>query len=382
VTATRTVLILSATMGAGHDTAARELARRLTLDGAHVQIIDVLRLLPLRLGPLLRWWYRTVVQRTPWVYEIVYQIFFVPGRPALTLSGTRGPSVTPLAGLAATRLAAMIAHDPPREVVSTFHLAAQITGLMRTRGTLPAPSTVLMTDFAVHRLWLHPGNDRYLCPAPATTAHVATATHRPATTYAPLVRPAFHTARTGHPATPHRHAGIRARIGAGTRDRLVLVSAGAWGVGRVTGTARTLAASGRYTPVVLCGTNTRLRRRLTAAGLGPALGWRDDVPELMAAAYALVDNAAGQTCVEAFAAGLPVVSYHPIPGHGRDGALAMAHAGLTVHAPGATALLTALDHLADPGHRARLVATASTLFTAPPAHQALTRTGAPPAAGT
>ncbi|MFC6082958.1 MGDG synthase family glycosyltransferase [Sphaerisporangium aureirubrum] len=349
----RRVLVLTASMGAGHDGVAGELARRLTLDGARVLVIDVLRLLPLRLGPLLRWWYRTTVLRTPWIYEIVYQVFFVPRRH------TRGPSAAPLARLAAARLARIAADFAPGEVVSTFHLAAQVTGLMRARGTLHAPSTVLVTDFAIHLLWLHPGNDRYLCPSPDAAARVTALTRRPASTYAPLVRPAFHA--------PARPGGIRARVGAGPRDRLVLVSAGAWGAGHVTATARTLAASGRYTPVVLCGGNARLRRRLAAAGLGPVLGWRDDLPELMAAAYALVDNAAGLTCVEAFAAGLPVVSHRPIPGHGRDGALAMARAGLTTHAPGAAALLAALDHLADPRHRARQVAAASALFTAPPA---------------
>ncbi|MEO3812279.1 hypothetical protein ABGB17_25050 [Sphaerisporangium sp. B11E5] len=340
----RRVLILSASMGAGHDGVARELARRLTRDGAHVQVIDVIRLLPLRLGPLLRWWYRTTVQRTPLVYEIVYQVFFVRGSP-----------VSPLARLAARRLTALLARERPTEVVSAFHLAAQITGLMRDRGTLTAHSTVLVTDFALHRLWLHPGNDRYLCPTPETARQATAATHRPAAAYAPLARPAFHT-------PPH------------PTGRLVLVSAGAWGVGQVTRTARVLAASGRYTPVVLCAGNTRLRRRLTAAGLGQALGWRDDLPDLMARAYALVDNAAGLTCVEAFAAGLPVVSYRPIPGHGRAGAHAMARAGLTTFAPDPAALLTALDRLADPRHRAHRTAPATALFTAPPAE---TLTGDP-----
>ncbi|MFD2348606.1 hypothetical protein ACFSTC_03205 [Nonomuraea ferruginea] len=41
---------------------------------------------------------------------------------------------------------------------------------------LPATSTVLVTDFAVHRLWLHPGNDRYLCPNPATIPRIAALT--------------------------------------------------------------------------------------------------------------------------------------------------------------------------------------------------------------
>ncbi|GAB3896326.1 hypothetical protein GCM10027612_50560 [Microbispora bryophytorum subsp. camponoti] len=148
------------------------------------------------------------------------------------------------------------------------------------------------------------------------------------------------------------------------------------GVGRVAATARLLARSGRYTPVVLCGRNERLRRRLGRllgrAGAGAAVGWRDDLADLLASAYALVDNAGGLTCREAFAAGVPVVTYHPIAGHGRDGVLAMARAGVSVHARRRADLLRALDRL-EPGlpGRGALTARAAALFTSAPAESLL-----------
>ncbi|MFV5996069.1 hypothetical protein ACNPQM_27540 [Streptomyces sp. NPDC056231] len=54
----------------------------------------------------------------------------------------------------------------------------------------------------------------------------------------------------------------------------------------------------------------------------------------MTAPRALIDNAAGQPALEAMAAGLPVVSYRPIPGHGGDGAQRMAEHGLATVRPG------------------------------------------------
>ena len=48
----------------------------------------------------------------------------------------------------------------------------------------------------------------------------------------------------------------------------------------------------------------------------------------MAAADVLVENAGGLTCMEAFAAGLPVVSYRPIAGHGKGNARDMEAAGV------------------------------------------------------
>ncbi|MCO5988144.1 hypothetical protein NE235_18745 [Actinoallomurus spadix] len=359
------MLILSAGMGAGHDAVAVELAGRLAAAGHTADVADVLGLLPLGLGRALRGWYGWMMRRAPWSYALIYRVFFVPGR-ARAASGGRGPAslASPLTVLAAARVHRLLRRHPPDLVVSTFHLAAQAAGHLRRTGRSRVPSVVLLTDFAAHRLWLHPGTDRYLCPCPETARDVAAVSGRPALCHAPLTRPAFREARAGA-------AAVRARLGTRPGGRLVLVSAGSWGVGEVEETARVLARSGRYVPVVLCGRNEALRARLGATEGAVALGWRTDLPELMSAAHALVDNAAGLTCREAFAARLPVVSYRPIPGHGRDGVLAMARAGLGVHAGDAGRLLTELDRLADPVVRARLVARAAALFDAPPAEDLL-----------
>lgn len=353
MSAGKRVLILTAGMGAGHDQVAGELAARLGADGVETEIVDVLDLLPLRLGAALRGWYGLMVRSMPWLYEGIYRIFFV---------SPRAPSTSPLERLAATRLERRLRHRAPDRIVATFHIAAQVTGLLRESGRITTPCSVLVTDFAVHRLWLHRGNDDYLCPDEVSARQVTAATGRPARGHAPLVRPEF-----GKP--PGDGDAVRAGLGARPGDRLVLVSAGSWGVGRVAETARILAASGRYVPVVLCGANDRLRAELAAAGYGPVLGWRDDVADLMAAAYALVENAAGLTCREAFAAGLPVISYRPIPGHGRDGARVMADRGVSVYARSPGDLLDALDRLGDEAVRGAQIERATALFTAAPAER-------------
>ncbi|GAB3135948.1 MGDG synthase family glycosyltransferase [Microbispora hainanensis] len=361
-------LIVSASMGAGHDAVAAELARRLAAAGTRAEVVDVLALLPLRLGALLRWWYRGVMLRSPWLYALVYRVFFV---------SRRAPSTSPLTALAAAGLARAVRRVRPSLVVPVFHVAAQAAGHLRERGRLAVPSVVVLTDFAVHRLWLHPGNDRYLCPDTSTALAVTAALGRPAFRCAPIVRPEFAVPVSGAPGTgAGAAADVRARIGLRDADRIVLVCAGSWGVGRVAATARLVARSGRYAPVVLCGRNERLRRRLGRllgrAGTGVALGWRDDLADLLACAYALVDNAGGLTCREAFAAGVPVVTHRPIAGHGRDGVLAMAHAGVGVHARRRADLLRALDRL-EPGlpGRAALTARAAALFTTAPAESLL-----------
>ncbi|MFF2655149.1 galactosyldiacylglycerol synthase [Streptomyces sp. NPDC058045] len=343
-------LVLSASMGSGHDAVAAELARRLEAAGHHTSRADVLALLPSGAGRAIRSFYRGTLHHLPSLYGGLYAAFFRSG------SGPR-PGSAPLAVLAERRLARLVARERPDAVVSVFHLAAQLTGRMRARGTLAVPAAVVLTDFAVHRQWLHPGNDLHLCLTQGIADEVAGALGRPAMASGPLVAGRF----LGPVPTADRW---RHRLGPPGTDP-VLVSAGAWGAGsQVVRTARLVGAAG-YRPVVLCGRNAKLRHDLARSPGVLPLGWVQDMPGLLSAACALIDNAAGQTALEALAVGVPVIGYRPIPGHGAEGVRKMARLGLTDHATDPWAMLRSLDALSPPGPpRSSRIAAGRDLFTA------------------
>ncbi|GJF21757.1 hypothetical protein SHO565_23210 [Streptomyces sp. HO565] len=323
-------------MGAGHDTVAAELARRIRERGGDALVVDVLALLPYGLGAALRLFYRGSVRHFSWAYAALYRLFLRPG-------GGRRPSGTPLARLAGARLRELADRTGAEVVVPVFHLGAQLTGHLRARGRLPVPSVVLVIDFVVHRQWLHPGNDHCLCLTQDAARQVRRSTGTPAGTCGPVVAPEFFADAPG----ADEWRGLFARHGPGRPP--VVVSAGAWGVGsRLGATVRLLSDHG-FLPVVLCGDNARLRRELSGVPGVVALGWVTDMPGLLHAARALVDNAAGQTAVQALAAGLPVVGHRPIPGHGADGVRRMAALGVSEVAEDDVALLGALRRLTAPG---------------------------------
>ncbi|MFI8282666.1 galactosyldiacylglycerol synthase [Streptomyces albidoflavus] len=349
------VLLLGASMGAGHDAVSGELARRLRARGAATELCDVLTLLPPGTGPALRAFYRGTVRHAPALYAAIYALFLSPG------DGHR-PGSAPLAATARARLLRRVRAFRPDLLVPTFHLAAQITGRLRAEGVLPVPSSVFVTDFAVHRGWLHPGNDLYVCLTAQGAEAARAATGRPAAVSGPVVAPEFHRVAGPHPYAPE------------PGPPPVLLSTGAWGVGtRTVRTARLLAAHG-CRPVLLCGRDERLRRRAARVPGAVALGWTDDMAGLMGAARLLVDNAAGQTAVQALAAGVPVLAWRPLPGHGRDGARSMAAAGLSTYAHDPDDLLAGVRQLLRPGPvrtgqvergRAAFVADAAELLTRP-----------------
>ncbi|MFF7404438.1 MGDG synthase family glycosyltransferase [Streptomyces murinus] len=339
-------------MGAGHDTVAAELARRAGGYGHEPYVVDVLTLLPRGLGAGLRGWYQAVVRHAPWVYAGVYDAF-LRGGPG----GTR-PSGVPLARLAGERLLTLVDRVDADVVVSVFHLAAQLTGHLRARGRLRVPSAVYLVDFAVHRQWLHPGNDRYLCLTDAAAREVRGCLGVAAVPTGPAVAPPFSAPAPGAARWRERFAGR-----APGRPP-VLLSAGAWGAAsRPDATAALLAGAG-YLPVVLCGRNRRLYDRIGRVPGVLALDWVADMPGLLGASYALLDNAAGQTAVQALAAGLPVIGYRPLPGHGLEGVRRMADLGLSALAPDAPGLLKALADL--PSSAPARAAQARALFRADP----------------
>lgn len=340
-------------MGAGHDQVAVELAARLHQRGAETRVVDLLEVLPGPVGRGLRSGYSGMLRVAPWLYEGIYRAFFVP-RKRLQ------PSTSPMVTLAARRLRPVIADYRPTAVLSTFHLAGQAVGRLRKRGAIDMPAVVVITDAVAHALWLDPGNDLFVCVFPHVADEARRRTGRPAIAPGPIIDRRFC-------AEPDRAEGRR-RLGLADGEDAVLISTGSWGVGDVVATARSLASLPGLRPTVLCGRNERLRAEVATVPGCAALGWRDDMPELLAGATLLIDNAGGATCVEAFAAGLPVLEYRPIPGHGRAGVRALAEVGLVSYAENETQLHAEVERLRRPdGEREAQCEKARAIFETEPA---------------
>lgn len=356
------ILLVSAGMGAGHDQSAAELARRFRARGAQARVVDLLALLPLGAGRALRWFYGALLQRAPWLYTVVYRMFMAesplpespprlnPPRRALTnpRRGSRVGRARPLARLGAGALAPVVREFRPTAVVSTFHVAGQSVGELRRRGGLaeaagPVPTIVVITEMVAHDLWLSADADLYCCLSGEIAEHVRAATGADAVGPGPLVDDRFLRAAADADLDT-------AAIGTGRRTgSTVLVSTGSWGVGDILDTVTVLAGMPDTRPIALCGRNDALRHRVSAIAGATALGWRDDMPDLLAHADVVVDNAGGSMCMEAFAAGTPVVEYRPIPGHGGPVAQALSDAGLVTAAADAAALVRAVDALRKDG---------------------------------
>ena len=359
-------------MGAGHQGAATEMARRLAARGRRPVVVDFLDAFPRPLAVAWERFYRYQLRCMPESYESSYQLFY-------RHPGLWEPFVTFERSLAGRRVMSWIDRYDPDVVVSTYSFATLVLGRLRQEGAVRVPVANFLTDFGVHPRAVHPAVDLDLALHEVPAAAAARFTTRPATVAGPLVGPDFADATV----VAGRRASGRSWLGLAPEERLVLVAAGSWGVGeRLVETVAAIAGSGRFRVATVCGSDRRLQRRLEERRLDLVLGWTDRMPDLMAAADVVVENAGGLTSLEAFAAGVPIVTFRPIPGHGRDNVRAMVAAGVTTSPADEAGLLAALDALAHPGPaRDRQVAAGRALFRGDPVDHVIALADRAPALG-
>jgi UDP-N-acetylglucosamine:LPS N-acetylglucosamine transferase len=309
----RRIVVISASVGAGHDGAAAGLADQLTARGFLVDRYDFLDLLPARAGRLLCDGYHRLLTWAPEGYQRLYKATDHAARP--------GAMLRVLFRSAEQRTLAALPSDTCA-VISTYPGASQVLGMLRRRGLLTAPAFTYLTDFSVHAMWVAYGIDAHLAvhPVPAAQAHAQGAVG--VTVAGPV------TDRRFTPATLGQRPAARARFGLPEQAPLALLVAGSWGVGPLRQAAAEIGETGLAVPVVVCGRNVALAEQLRQDGIEHAFSWVDDMPGLMHACDVLVQNAGGLTSLEAFATGLPVASYRCIPGHGQTNAAALDEAGL------------------------------------------------------
>ena len=158
----------------------------------------------------------------------------------------------------------------------------------------------------------------------------------------PLVDPKFSTA-------PARRATERDKFGLACDELAILISSGSWGVGAVKEAFELIAKQPGLVPVVTCGHNAALRQHLEEAakteGYRALAGWTDDMAGVMAASDVLVENAVGSRPWRPCGARLPLVTFRPIPGHGRNSAAAMSASGVSSLAHNGVELLAKVELL-------------------------------------
>ena len=353
----RSAVLLSGSLGMGHDVMAEACATTLGAYGWSTQTLDAMRLLGKRGSRAGEAVFRGMLA-TPGLFDAFHFSALRTGsRLALLTNGAARRRIVP-------RLRAYLDEHPADLAISVFATGASAVSTLAER--YPSMTHVVFcTDVTPHRLWVHPHTDLYLVTS--VVAEAAVRRFEPEArvlVIPPAVRAAFYS--------PPPQWQARAQLGVPPVERCVLLMSGAWGLGPVADAAEALGDAGVHV-LAVAGRNEKLERRLRAvAERQPrvrAFGFTTQIPDLMSAAD-LVVTSSGDTCTEARTVGRALLLLDVVPGHGRDNLqheLELGDAGVTSAKSGAVvrSALAMLDRIkpADEAGPTRTMAAWETAFT-------------------
>jgi processive 1,2-diacylglycerol beta-glucosyltransferase len=314
-------LIITASIGAGHTRAANAV-REALLDkrcASQAAVVDFLDSHDAA-SRLIKDTYLKMLDVFPHAYDLLYR-WSQDSRPGSNLG-----SLTAL--VMRKKLLRLLAEQRPDILIFTHPFPCCAAAALRRSRRLDLPMAAVLTDFAVHRLWVHREIDLYF---------VASQEMKQALAAMNIPTDRIHI--TGIPVAADFAGPLLSRRPG--REPSVLIMGGGLGLGAIEEAIRGLAAVGRRLDItVAAGGNEALRQKIQAlAAASPhrieVLGFTDRIPELMNAATLLVTKPGALTCSEALATGTPLVLFGSLPGQEEENAVYLVRGGAAVRADSA-----------------------------------------------
>lgn len=329
------VLVLSASIGAGHVRAAEALCASATLHdyGASVTHLDTMAFVSPWFKKLYADAYLFLVNHCPAVWGHIYRRTNQSRRNGIF---NRLRSV--IERMSASRLTKEIGMRKPDAIICTHFFPAELLARLRRQGKITCPVWVQVTDFDLHSSWVHHGLSGYFV-----------ANHEMAFLLQQQGLPMHAIHVTGIPVMPgfgqaHDRRECSAELGLSPDRITVLLSGGGEGIGRLEDVAARLLLSDRNLQlVVLAGRNGALLGKLQLLardfpGRLVPLGFTRQVERVMACCDFAVTKPGGLTSSECLVMGLPMVLSSAIPGQEERNADFLLEQGVALKAPDARSL--------------------------------------------
>jgi processive 1,2-diacylglycerol beta-glucosyltransferase len=306
------VLVLSASVGAGHLRAAQavELALRQLDAAADVSNVDVLEFTNAAFRRVYGRAYLDLVNKAPHVLGYFYDLMDRPTSPQRKADRLR----LAVEKLNMIRFLRFLKSEPWDIIVNTHFLPAELIASLRSKGQLETPHFTVTTDFETHRLWVNQPCDHYFS---ATDEGAAYLKHWgvPAgdvTVSGIPIHPAF--------SQPKDRAACLAQHGLVGDRPIVLQLSGGFGVGPIEKIFRgILQIDVPLEVIVVAGRNEQVKAQLEqivvpSCHRAKILGFTDKIDELMAVADIVISKPGGLTTSEVLASGAAMAVINPIPG--------------------------------------------------------------------
>jgi processive 1,2-diacylglycerol beta-glucosyltransferase len=322
------ILVLSASVGAGHVRAAEavELALQRYGEQATVANYDVLAFMAPAFRKVYRDGYFGMVKNAPRVLGWLYEATDKPFHP------DRIRQKIEQAG--ATELLHKIREFNPDVVVCTHFLPTAMLDRERRKGRVEARIVTVVTDFEVHGMWLAAPSDHYFVATDEAEAHLQALGIAPSAITVSGI--------PTHPLFNQKKDRLEMRRKHGWREDLpaILVSAGGFGAGNAERMVESLIEAKLAAQIIaVCGKSAPLKAAIDQIAAGrntqdlpvlKAVGFTTEMDELMTAADLMIGKPGGLTTSESLVKGLGWVVVNPIPGQEEKNAIYLMEQGIGV----------------------------------------------------
>jgi processive 1,2-diacylglycerol beta-glucosyltransferase len=306
------LLILSASVGAGHLRAAQalELALKALEPNAFVKNLDVLELTNKTFRRLYGQAYLDLVDRAPHVLGYLYDLLDRPRSQSQRSDRLR----VLVERLNLRNVLTLLENEPWDIIINTHFLSAEIIASLRHDEKINTPHMTVTTDYETHRLWVSKPCDHYCTATEEGAAYLEYwgVNGRDITVTGIPIHPAFNEPKDR--ATCLLSQGL---VG----DRIIVLQlAGGFGVGPVENIYRALLEIGVPLEIVsVTGRNDQMRKELQKIEVpcrhrSKVIGFTDKIHELMAVADLVVSKPGGLTTSEVIASGAAMAIINPVPG--------------------------------------------------------------------
>ncbi len=329
------VLVITASVGAGHNSAARAIVAALKEESPQVEVkcIDVLDYTPRIFRAVYRGGYVLAVTKFPKLYGLGFWLQNRPQTPHRKLSERRRLW---LERKCLRRLGEYVTKAQPDLIINTHFLSVPFVGSLIEKGQLKARQAVVVTDIEVHRWWHSENVDKWYVPTQFSFDVISSwgIDKNKMTVSGIPVHPKF--------SEPLDRSELLGKWRLPTDKKIFLLSGGTeFTCGPVTKVAQQILQKTTDTClVVLCGRNKKLLGEVsklaqpeTFQGRLFPVAFTDRVNELMEISSMMVTKPGGATVAECLSKGLPMLATRPVPGQESGNARYLAEKGAALVIP-------------------------------------------------
>ncbi len=297
------LLILSASIGAGHVKAAEALCETYTEKfGGEAYHLDFLRYTSPVLSRRIEQAYYLMTKHTPSLWKFIYNAGSLPNAPLKKLE----------AYLGLRKYRELLNNYKPDAIIATHFLPAAIASYLYPQ--FPIPNGVVLTDYVPHQFWVNDNTQLYFIAHPGMKQELmamGVKEHLIRVTGIPI-RPCFQGI--------HKSPALRSRLRIDRHLPLIMIMSGGNAIGPLTEILEELGrVQAAFQVIVITGQNRKSYREVKQVLYdvhikGQVRGRVENIHQWMAASDLLISKAGGLTVTEALNLGLPMVIIRPTPG--------------------------------------------------------------------